>query len=106
MNAGGKTFVLFLLLVFALTGIHYTTRRSRSSLILLFALIMQFGNYMLIALVEPVLWRYNVYTNQVLFTLLALSVVYKPLAKDTIGTSDDLSIPAVHRNAVISNDEI
>ena len=46
---------------------------------MLLALIMQLGNYMLIAMVEPIIWRYTVYTNQVLFTLLALFVTCKPM---------------------------
>ena len=74
MNSGKKPFVLFLFLVFILTFISYIKHRSKVLLILLFALIMQLGNYMLIALVEPIIWRYTIYTNQVLFVLLALCV--------------------------------
>lgn len=75
VNLGQKSFVLFLLLVFAVTFINYIKSRSLILLILLFALILQFGNYMLIALVEPILWRYTIYTNQVLFVLMALCMV-------------------------------
>jgi hypothetical protein len=76
VNSGKKPFVLFLILVFTLTLIDYVRRRSKVSLILLFALILQLGNYMLIALVEPIIWRYTVYTNQVLFTVMALCIAF------------------------------
>lgn len=98
VNAGKKAFVLFLLLLFVLTGIHYIKHRSRVSLIVLLALILQFGNYMLIALVEPIIWRYTVYTNQVLFVLLALCVTHRPPVRDTRGIPDDLRFSAIHRN--------
>ena len=86
MNSGKKPFVLFLFLVFTLTLINYIKHRSKASLILLFALILQLGNYMLIALVEPIIWRYTIYTNQVLFALLALCVAYKPRFQRTTNT--------------------
>jgi hypothetical protein len=86
MNAGKKPFVLFLILVFTLTLINYIQHRPRVSLILLFMLVLQLGNYMLIALVEPIIWRYTVYTNQVLFTFLALCVTCKPRSQHTIDT--------------------
>lgn len=76
VNSGKKPFVLFLILVFTLTLIDYVRRRSKVSLILLFALILQLGNFMLIALVEPIIWRYTVYTNQVLFTVMALCIAF------------------------------
>ena len=86
MNSGKKPFVLFLFLVFIVTCISYMKHRSKVLLILLFALILQLGNYMLIALVEPIIWRYTIYTNQVLFSILALCVAYKPRSQHTTNT--------------------
>lgn len=83
LSSGNKPFVLFLFLVFIVTFINYIKHRSKVLLILLFALILQLGNYMLIALVEPIIWRYTIYTNHVLFSFLALCATHKINAKDT-----------------------
>ncbi len=93
-NSGKKAFIMFWLLVSAIAFINYMTRRSGLSMILLFALIMQYGNYMLIALVEPIIWRYTIYTNQVLFALLALFVTCEPVANSLNGKPDRLHLPA------------
>ena len=81
VNSGKKAIVFFFFFLFVLTLINYTRLRSKILLILLFAFIMQMGNYMLIALVEPIIWRYTVYTNQVLFVLVALCVANRAGSK-------------------------
>jgi hypothetical protein len=75
VNSGRKAIVFFFFFLFVLTLINYIRLRSKVLLILLFAFIMQLGNYMLIALVEPIVWRYTVYTSQVMFVLIALCAV-------------------------------
>lgn len=78
VNIGNKPILLFLLLIFLLSLIRFIRVRSKPALLILFALILQFGNFLLIAFAEPIIWRYTMYTNHLLYTILALSVLYKP----------------------------
>jgi len=91
VNIGNKSIASFLVLLFILGLIYYIKTRSELALIILLSLILQFGNYMLIAAAEPIIWRYTFYTNQIFYSVLALAAVYGPGKQNTAekGVSND-----------------
>lgn len=67
-NIGGYYFGVLLVLSFLWSGFYHLKNRDNFSLGLFFALLISFGNYTLVALVEPAMAVYNFYSNTILIT--------------------------------------
>lgn len=83
-NIGGSYFGVLLVLVFFISIYYHFKNRDPFSLLFSFVLLLTFGNYSLIALVEPAMFSYNFYTNSLLisflFILIFNSLKYKSLS--------------------------
>ncbi len=74
-NIGGYYFAFWLCLIFAVSFFSHLKNKDRFSIGLFFTILMTFGNYSLIALVEPAMAPYNFYTNTVLFCFLIILIM-------------------------------
>lgn len=71
-NLGGLYYSLFVLAVTLIAFYCYIKNRSPLSMITLVVSLLTAGNYLLVALVEPVLRRYSVYTDVLLISILLI----------------------------------
>lgn len=78
-NLGGLFPTLLFVLMAFLAFVYHCLRRDDLSLGLVVTFLLTFGNYFLIAIVEPILIRYSIYTNTLLLGMLtiALSIAFQ-----------------------------
>ena len=74
VNMGSRSFVLFLISMYMFSFLYCLRYGNAWALVFFLTVTMHIGNYMLVGLVEPIKWRYSLYTNFPLAALLAIFV--------------------------------
>lgn len=74
-NIGGYYLGFWLCLCFVVAFFSHLNHRDKFSISFFFTILMTFGNYSLIALVEPAMAPYNFYTNSILLSFLIVFIM-------------------------------